>query len=126
MDETIARMIKESGEMWESVRDRTDSPVLITKSMVTHFPVWELSLEPGAHHPYWTVIERELTEEESEELKEAYHSRKIDQVGSIMGGVVEGTNFMVRAYVKNGRKPADMGWTVSTDRVKVVVERIHG
>lgn len=125
MDKTIAEMIEDSGEMWARVRSRVDSPVLITKSMCANFPVWELNLEEGANHPYWTVRERALTDIESGELTQAYHARDIDDVGSIVGAVSDGTNYMTRAYIKNGRAPMERGWTRSIEPVKVTIEKLE-
>lgn len=123
MDEVIDRMIKDSGEMWWIVRARNDSPVLITKEVVRGATVWELTMEEGAKHPYWTIHERSLTDDEWRELG---NNRGITPIGTIYP--IASSDYkhrIVRAYIKNGRMPAMSGWTISTEPVKVIIEKVE-
>lgn len=116
-NETINRMIEESGEMWASMRDRTVSPVLVK---VDHRPTafaYELTLPKGEGHPFWRVSERELTPEESS-LFEAFRRERVYALGDLINHN-EGSYFRVRAYVFNGRKEG--AWDISVDCVDVEI-----
>lgn len=63
-NETVQKLIEESGEMWEAMRDRVTSPVLLQVPEQPTGRVYELSLPAGGKHPFWRVSERDLTEEE--------------------------------------------------------------
>lgn len=120
LPDSLQETIKRSGEMWESVRDRSTSPVLLVKSQHRGGTVWELSLENGAHHPNWTIKERALTDEEWREIFE------LDCLGTLHPLISSlSSHYEVAAYVKNGRKPSESGWTVTGRHVNVHVERVE-
>jgi hypothetical protein len=123
MNEVIDRLIQAHGEMWESVRDRADSPVLLTLDTAQNSPVWELSLEKGAHHPFWTIAGRMLTAEEWDELGTDLDKSRHSYVGTLIPITNQGgyTHLMVSAYIKNGRRPAEFGWSVTTEPVRVKI-----
>jgi hypothetical protein len=126
MNETIDRLIKAHGEMWASVRDRVDSPVLLALDTDHNAPVFELSLEKGAAHPFWRIYERTLTEEEWNALGTDLEKNRHSYVGTLMPTTNrEGvTHYIVAAYIKNGRKPAEFGWSYTMLPVRAAVEMV--
>ncbi len=112
--------------MWESVRDRVDSPVLLALDTGHNAPVFELSLEQGAHHPYWTIDERTLTEEEWHALGTDLDKQRHCYVGTLMPTTnrEDATHYQVSAYIKNGRKPSEFGWSYTMLPVRATVEMV--
>jgi hypothetical protein len=118
-NETVKTMIEESGEMWEAMRDRINSPVLIQVDEQPSAFAYELSLPAGEHHPFWRVLERELTPEE-DASRIAFLSRGTTyRLSDLMSRDVKGSYFRVRAYVFNGRREAE--WDISVDHVTVEI-----
>jgi hypothetical protein len=115
-NETVKTLIEESGEMWEAVRDRVNSPVLLQVPDQPAGYVYELSVPAGEKHPFWRVSERELSPEEDMNrqsfISDAYSS------GTLLP--TDGSSyFRVRAYVFNGRR--DSQWDISVDRVNIEI-----
>jgi hypothetical protein len=119
-NETVKKLIEESGEMWEAMRDRISSPVLIQVDEQPSAFAYELSLPAGEHHPFWRVLERELTPEEDASRMRFLESGAY-RFGDLMSRDVKGSYFRVRAYVFNGRREAE--WDISVDRVEVEIVR---
>jgi hypothetical protein len=124
MNETLDKLIKQSGEMWAGVRDRTQSPLLLSLSGDWRGKVFELSLPEGEGHPFWRINERQLTSEESETFGQAIGVR-CQRIGDLMQVVGESVNgaapyMRVCAYIFNGRKYNE--WNICTERVRAQVE----
>lgn len=117
-NETVKKLIEESGEMWEAVRDRENSPVLLQVPEQPTGCVYELSLPAGENHPFWRVLERELTPEEGASRMRFLESGAY-RFGDLMSRDVKGSYFRVRAYVFNGRREAE--WDISVDHVTVEI-----
>jgi hypothetical protein len=115
-NETVKTLIEESGEMWEAVRDRVNSPVLLQVSKQWAGSIYELSLPESEKHPYWCVSERDLTPEEDASLRAFLNH------GPYMGDLIStdsGSYLRVRAYVFNGRREG--AWDISVDRVNIEI-----
>ena len=115
-NETVKNLIEESGEMWESARDRLNSPVLVQVSERPSGFAYELSLPKGESHPFWRVTERELTP--SERAARTYFLIHGPYLGDLIN-VGDGSYLRVRAYVFNGRK--DGAWDHSVDHVNIEI-----
>lgn len=112
MNETVQKMIEEQGGLWEQVRDRTtkdrDNDVIISFDCLM---AYRLSLETGAHHPYWTVKYEDLRPEEVGEFFAAFGSHWQLLLSSLIktsDGICK-----IRAFIKNGRKTGS--WSISID-----------
>lgn len=121
----LDRLIKQSGQMWAEVRDRTRHPVLLSLDGDWRGKVFELSLPDGEGHPFWRIREHQLTPAESHEFGEA-QTRLRYHIGDLMqltGEEVEGFAPYMRvcAYVFSGRKADE--WNVCTEKVRAKVER---
>jgi hypothetical protein len=120
MNEMLDRIIKQNGEMWADVRDRTDSPVLLSLTGRPLDKVYELTLPKGEGHPFWRISERHLTTEEAADLQ-AQKTRMRYEVGDLQLAArigMEGYFALVQAYVFNGRVPR---WNCVTEDVKVTI-----
>lgn len=116
-NETVKKLIDESGRMWEAVRDRVGSPVLLQAPDQPTNHVYELSLPPREKHPFWRVSERELTPDE-DAARMAFLRGGAYRLGDLMA-MDNGSYLRVRAYVFNGRR--DRGWDISVERVSIKV-----
>ena len=133
MNETLDRIIKQSGAMWEAARSRTEvfDAVLVKLSPGASGNVFELTLPPNEHHPFWRVNERAMTAGEEEYLHTllrqhgASNSRWLFHVGNFDPEPRDdGTMYRVRALIYNGRK--EHGWLPSTEIVRATFELIDG
>lgn len=121
--EVLDRIIKQSGEMWEQVRPRQNSPVLVKLDNEDGM-VFELTLPEGEGHPFWRINERKLRPDEFEDF---HNSRMRHWTPEwVMGGLTplsDGVYILTRGYIYNGR--AAYKWSPTIERVRVQVERIE-
>lgn len=107
---TIRRMINEQGKWWRQTRDRENgqNPALI------YFGDGNPAFEVSRNSLGWQIKYRELTQPEAKEFDNYIDSlsRYIPtKIGDRLG---RGSNYKLRAWIKNGRKP---NWNMSVDRV---------
>lgn len=104
MSETLKAIIDKSGGMWAAARfDRTQTPVLIRLSNVGDERVYELWLEQGAAHPFWTIKERPLSDEEAYEVMQAGVNNRAQLSVRLDVGETRYTGFGAAAWIKYGR-----------------------
>lgn len=104
MNETLKRIIEKSGAMWAaSSFDRTITPVLVHLCNAADEVIYELWMETGAAHPYWTVRERELTDEEAFEVMKAAQGDRAQFSVRLMPSETHYEGFGAVAWIKNGR-----------------------
>lgn len=119
MDETLDRIIKQSGGMWAETADRTQTPVLLVPNIVRGEKVFELTLPVGEGHPFWRVNERALTEDEYKELSAAFESQRLMSPGTIHQVWPGPVYRLVTYFIRDGRRS---GWNVATRPVRVTIE----
>lgn len=100
MNVTLNRMIHESGEIWSDGRDRTANPVLVKLDEIVPGKLFELTLPKGEDHPYWRVVERDMTTDEVTAFNAWYASliRQPKHIGELMS-----EDHPIRGYIFNGR-----------------------
>lgn len=107
--ELLYRMTKESGEIWREILDRTrpESQVAICKNPERAFYLtWAGNVEGNVNG--WLVEIRPLKMDDAREFFAAFGSH----YHYLIGVVMPGDKFAVRAYIKNGRKK---DWTISVE-----------
>lgn len=115
MNKIVGQLIEEGGARWAR-RDRARSPVLIALSLNPQ-TIFELTLEGGASHPFWTVRERQPTDDERRGLFGLYGSPFARDDTLLLIG--EGRAARRRAFVCNTRE-IDR-WLPSVEYVRVQI-----
>ena len=104
----LRRMIIESGEMWRECRNRNqpNNEVVICTVPTRAFYLRLVGNVEGNING-WTVEIRPLGMDDAHEFFAAFGSHYYYWIGAVLNGNSEQ---ILRAYIKNGRKP---DWTIS-------------
>lgn len=105
---TIRRMIKEQGDWWLRSRDRESGK----RPAIVYFGKGTPAFEVNRTQRQWRIRYHDLTEVETREFDSYIASISRFTSTTINDKAWRGSDYTLRAWIKNGRKP---GWNMSVD-----------